>query len=203
MLPPDTTIPPPGATVINPIVSWAVIQVIDPLMSIIHDSLPDWDGNNTVTRPLAFGLVDSQVNTDQFARFGPAGWSRETGANNQIAESPCTSAQTVDNVHRYGDGLGVETYWSNLANNCVVPGRGDLDLGNSIEVKYHGGRIMKNPLVVLIFWGSAWLTRVDIPSVESITIEVKEKLLDEDKIFFSQLGQYGGCGVPSVCCFCN
>ena len=55
---------------------------------------------------------------------------------------------------------------------------------------------MKNPLVVLIFWGSAWLTRVDVPSVESITIEVKEKLLDEDKIFFSQLGQYGGCGAP-------
>ena len=152
-LPPDTTVPPPGATVIKPIVSWAIVEVVDPLTSTIHSSLPDWDGNNTVTRPLAQALIQSQVNTDQFARFGPAGWSRNTGTNNQIGESPCQFTQDLDNVHRYGDGLGVQAYWSNVANNCIVPGRGDLDLGNSQEVVYHGGRIMKNPLVVLIFWG--------------------------------------------------
>ena len=195
-LPPDTSIPPPGASIIKPVVAWGVVQVIDPITSIIHASLPDWDGNNTITRPLAVSLVQSQVNTDQFARFGPAGWSRITGTNNNITESPCTSNDTVDNVHRYSDGLGVQTYWSNLANNCLVPGRGDPDLGTSTVIKYHGGRIMKNPLVVLIFWGPAWLTRVDLPSVESLTAEVKDKLLNEDKVFFSQLGQYSGCGAP-------
>ena len=99
-------------------------------------------------------------------------------------------------MHIYGDGLGVEAYWSNLAANCMVPGRGDPDLGTSTRMTYKGGRIMKRPLVVLIFWGPAWLTRVDIPTVASITAEVKEKLLDNDNEYFSQIGQYGGCGVP-------
>ena len=44
--------------------------------------------------------------------------------------------------------------------------------------------------------GTGWLTRTDVPSVASLTAEVKDKLLDADKIFFSQLGQYGGCGAP-------
>jgi hypothetical protein len=196
VLPPDVSIPPEGATVINPVVSWAVLQVIDSSTSIIHAAIPEWDNNNVVTRPLELSLIHSQVNTDQYARFGPAGWSRDTGSNNQIGESPCYVTVDADNIHIYGDGLGVQAYWSNIANNCVVPGRGDLDLGTSTDVKYHGGRIMKNPFVVLIFWGPAWLTRVDIPSVESLTTEVKDKLLDNDKVFFSQLGQYGGCGAP-------
>ena len=193
-LPPDTP-PPVGATTIRPQISWGAIQVVDPTESIIHSQLPDWSGNNTITRPLAKALINSQTNTDPWERFGPSGWSGSS-LGIDIGDSPCQFSDTLDNVHIYGDGLGVEAYWSNLAANCMVPGRGDPDLGTSTRMTFKGGRIMKRPLVVLIFWGPAWLTRVDIPTVTSITAEVKEKLLDNDNEYFSQIGQYGGCGVP-------
>jgi len=196
-LPPDVP-PPPGATTIQPFISWGVVQVVDAESSIIHESFPDWDDNNTITRPLVIALIHSQTNTDKFARFGPQGYRRSNEAAMEISDSPCAGPANVDNIHIYGDGLGLQAYWSNSANNCVVPGRGDPDLGTSTDITYHGGRIMKNPLVVLIFWGQGWITRVapTIPTVESITEDIKDKLLDNDKVYFSQLGQYGGCGVP-------
>ena len=69
------TEPPAGASTIQPQISWATIQVVDPTQSIIHSQLPDWSGNNTITRPLAKALINSQTNTDPWERFGLSGWS--------------------------------------------------------------------------------------------------------------------------------
>ena len=76
--------------------------------------------------------------------------------------------------------------WDGLS--CVSTGTG--------RIQYHGGRIMKTPIVNLIFWGADWDSRVADPIRSDVVNYTRDKLMGTDKAYFNNLNQYGGIGVP-------
>ena len=76
--------------------------------------------------------------------------------------------------------------WNGTA--CVSTGTG--------RIQYHGGRIMKTPIVNLIFWGQAWDDRVVTPTKAELVTAVGTKLFVTDKAYFNNLLQYSGIQVP-------
>ena len=87
-------------------------------------------------------------------------------------------------------------YWSNAHNNCIIPGITATDVGDSTAISFHGGRVMKNPVLRLIFWGTEWTTQTS-PTKAEVIAEVQNKLLVTNATFFSQLSQYSSCGTPT------
>ena len=84
---------------------------------------------------------------------------------------------------------------------CIAPG---LPNGSGVEhggtdVINHGGRIMKNPHIHLIFWNGRrtdWNSRTETPTMNQIITEIRDKLLGTDKQFFDGIQQYGSPGYP-------
>ena len=100
-------------------------------------------------------------------------------------------------MQAYADGLMVEAYWSNRHNDCVIPGiTTDVGAPSAPDMTYHGGKVMKTPKIILIFWGQRWETRTSTPTKTQLIQDIRDKLLGTDTIYFSELNQYSGCGTP-------
>lgn len=182
---------------ISPIVTYAAVSPSSEFVGTINPVSPI----GRVSRAIAIRLAISIINPDRFARFGPQGWCRNiTGINNEISGLPCTANSGItaaSDTKPYADGLIVASYWSNSANACVLPGLANGTVGvHADDVINHGGRILKNPRIHIIFWGAEWNTRTIAPTMNQIITEIRDKLLGSDRRYFDGIQQYGAPGYP-------
>jgi hypothetical protein len=88
-----------------------------------------------------------------------------------------------------GDDLYVNSYWSNRRGGCVAPPALMENGASNNKVKDHGGQIMQNAVVYIVFWGSNWNTMTAEPTKKGIEDRIK-LLLTKYPVYFSELQQY-------------
>ena len=102
-------------------------------------------------------------------------------------------------IETYPDGIPAEGYWSNRHSDCVWPGLIGTPLHAGTKLKYLGGRVQRNPVINLIFWGDAWNTQSQ-PSRNAILTRIRDKILNpasSSNAYWDELNQYSGCGSPT------
>ena len=123
----------------------------------------------------------------------------------QVGERCDGPGQGGNFLDDYSDGVWVEGYWSNAKQGCIIPTlmetAGQRNPGTVAgNLTYHGGRVMTNPIVNLIFWGNDW-TGQSSPSMNSIYTLVRDHFLsagsDSGSKYWGPLSQYSGCGRPT------
>jgi len=188
--------PPPGGggstpVTVSPVITYAAISPPSTSVGTTNPVGP----LGRVSRQIGQRLTNAMVCPDFNARYGPSGWERDGDTATQIGSTPCTGAG-ID-TKPYPDGLQITTYWSNSANACIAPGLATGTTGtNDNDVTNHGGRILKNPKIHLIFWGAEWNSRTLAPTMNQIIGEVRDKLLNTDRRYFDGIQQYGSPGYP-------
>ena len=140
-------------------------------------------------------LIEAQTDTEGTAWYGDTLEDPTEEPIREIGDNPC-DLDTGSFKGTYASGLSVMAYWSNAHNNCIIPGITATDVGDSTAISFHGGRVMKNPVLRLIFWGTEWTTQTS-PTKAEVIAEVQNKLLVTNATFFSQLSQYSSCGTPT------
>jgi hypothetical protein len=134
-------------------------------------------------------IVETITDPDPLNTFGGQAWGNSAGKE---VSDPC------ENIFmEYADGLDVEAYWSNSDDRCVCPG---LTVPDTVEVpsmvNRHGGEVIANGKIYLIYWGSDWSTRVATPTAAGLTDKIQNDMLGTDVTYFSKLTQYG-CSAPT------
>lgn len=101
-----------------------------------------------------------------------------------------------------GDDVYVHSYWSNIRAECVAPPalRGSGTSTDNIKVEDHGGQVMQNAVVYIVFWGSNWNTMtMSEPTKKGIEDRIK-LLLTKYSTYFSELQQYRNIKPPKYGC---
>ena len=84
----------------------------------------------------------------------------------------------------FSDGLQVPYYWDTQTSKCVAPGAasGGVSISENPTYSNHGGSVIPNPKVYLIFWGPTWTNQTTFKN--AVTDLVQNKLLGTDAATF-------------------
>jgi hypothetical protein len=138
------------------------------------------------TTVISHEIVETITDPDPLNTFHEQAWGWSN--DGQEISDPCEDVA----IPGYASGLDVEAYWSNSDGRCICPGLTVPDTVNwGPATNRHGGDVLPNAVIYLIYWGLDWSTRVISPTASVITNEIQNKLLGTDVQYFNKLSQYG------------
>jgi hypothetical protein len=109
----------------------------------------------------------------------------------QELEMRLSGVQDINDVEMYKD----QVFMRRITD--TTPGGGGGGTGNTDGVYNHGGRMMHNPKLQVIYWGADWNTRAIAPTKAQTTDMLQNKLLTTNVQYFDKLSQYGAPGTPT------
>lgn len=118
-----------------------------------------------------------------------------TGGNEEVCDVCERHANAT--TATFASGLMVPYYFDMITRKCVAPGTGAAGVTVSENPTYtnHGGPVMTNAVIWLIFWGTTWSSQTTRKN--NITSLVQTKLLGTDSVWWSTAkADYGNFNTP-------
>ena len=134
----------------------------------------------SIVRDLADELLECTTNPITNGNGADKGWMDKNGF--EICDL-CENHSNATSA-TFPDGLKVPYYWDTGSTKCVAPGAatGGVAISENPVYSNHGGVVIGNPTVYLIFWGPTWASQTTYKN--TVIDLVQNKLLGTDASTF-------------------